>query len=78
MFIRERVGSRGVVAVIRFHFGSFRLAKRSLQSLWFAWVHSGEPKGRLFHSGSRARGFTHAHKDVVGFIPVRVASHGLT
>ena len=75
MFIRERVDSRGVVAVIRFRFGSFRLAKRSLQSLWFAL---GEPKGRRFHSGSCARGFTHAHKDVVGLIPVRVESYRLT
>ena len=35
-------------------------------SFGFAWVHSGEPRGRLVHL--RSRGFPLAHLDVVGFI----------
>ena len=41
-------------------------------SFGFAWVHSGPPRGRRVHSGSRR--FTRAVLGVVAFIQVRLDS----
>ena len=64
-FIRVGVGASSFFEFARVHSDAPKIL------FWFAWIHSGAPRGLPVHSGSRR--FTRAQLGVVGFIDVRVS-----